>query len=412
MNDINVDKKTPANKLPPTIKTPGMSRADKKAMAAAIACVTVFSSASSLILPVLTLNLEMRGESSATIGLLGALLGLAAIVGALAAPALVRRLGATTLLCSCLLIVATANLSYQLFSHSLIAWFIIYGIGSFGVGLIFIISEAIITSLATEKRRAFILGMYTTGFSFGFAIGPIILTFTGIVGWVPFIIASALAATAAGIVVMARVDKSATPAPVKAGFWRLIPESPLPFACAFSLGAAEMSVYDLLPVYAHKIGFSIADAVFLLTVFSVGTMVTQLGAGALGDRFGYRRTLTCAAAAGVLGALAIPFLLMDITAWSENANWIKLILLGLWGGSLMSVYPLGLAEATRTFRPPRLLAANALFGFSYGAGALFGPALTGVAMDITTHGIAPMLALFAALPLIFAFLPRKKRVTP
>ena len=394
-----------------------MTRDDKKAVAAAIACVAIFSSAGSLILPTLTLNLEMRGEKSAVIGALGALLGLATLAAAVSAPPLVRRWGAKRMLCGCLLTVAVCDVIYKPFADSTLAWFALYSVAAFGVGLAFILSEAIIASFARAAQRGLILGMYVTGFSVGFAVGPIILTFTGVEGWAPFLIGAGLTVAAAAAVAIAPIEKQATPSPTGVGFWRMFPEAPLPFVCAFAVGAAEMSVYDLLPVYARKIGFSVAAAVFLLTVFSLGTMMTQAATGALSDKFGYRRTLAAATFSGALGAAAIPWLLFGSVewggGWSEaEVNWARMALLGLWGGSLMAIYPLGLAEAAREFPPPRLVSANSLFGFGYGAGALFGPLLTGMAMDAHPDGIAPMLTLFAALPLlVIVFFGRRKNKT-
>ena len=386
-----------------------MTRADKRALAAAVVCTSIFATVGSLILPALTLNLEARGESSLLIGAFGALLGFAALVGAPFAPVIVRRLGAGRALSLLLCVAAAADLAYPLFADSTAAWFAIYFVSSLTVVLVFIIAETVITSLAPPSRRGLTLGLYAAAFSGGFAIGPVILRFTGVDGWAPFVAAAGLAL--AGAAAALAVKKGATPPQVAAGFWRPLFIAPLPFVCAFSLGAAEMSVYDLLPVYARKLEFQVAGAVFLLTVFSIGTLLMQPLAGVVADKFGPGRMLFLAAVGGVAGAAALPFLLEGAAEGASNpARWTKLACLGAWGGMLMAVYPLGLAQMARTFPKAKLAAANALFGFSYGGGALCGPLLTGAAMDISPHGIAPSLAIFAALPL-FALLFCKREIS-
>lgn len=391
-----------------------MTRGDLLALAAAIVSAGIFATAGSLILPVLTLNLEARGHSSAVIGAFGAMLGLTAMLGTPFSPRIVRRLGAGKALFVLLLAVAAVNLAYKPFEHSLAAWFAIYFAASLALGLIFVVAETVITTLAPPARRGFILGLYAMGFSFGCALGPVVGRFTGIEGWTPFVVASGLAAAAAALVWTADIKKSAVPAERKSiaetfnGFKKMLAITALPFVCAFSLGAAEISVYDLMPVYARKIEYSIDDAFFLLTVFSVGAFVVLPALGALADKFNPRRTLAAVAGFGVLGAAALPFLLgggIAAAEWDLDKS-ARMACLGLWGGLLLAVYPLGLAQAARFFPPPNLAAANALFGFSYGGGMLFGPALTGVLMDISPHGIAPALAFFASLPL-FALLRRK-----
>ena len=377
-----------------------MTRQDTLALAAAIAGAGIFATAGSLILPVLTLNLEARGYSSIIIGLFGANIGLAAVICTPFVPALVRRFGAGKTMLSGLLTISASNLFYNLFPDSLAAWFIIYFTACAAVGLVFVVAETIITTLAPPARRSFVLGLYATGFSLGFALGPIILRFTGIHGWLPFLVASGLAAAAAALVFAADIKSGAFLAAPGGHFWRMFRAAPLPFVCAFSLGAAEMSVYDLLPVYARKTDYSVEDAVFLLSVFSIGAFLLQPAVGAVADKFNARRTLAAAAVCGMWGAAALPFLIGGGIAAEWNVeNLVRMACLGIWGGLLMAVYPLGLAQAARFFPPPKLTAANACFGFAYGGGALFGPAITGVFMDISPHGIAPALALFAALPL-------------
>ncbi|MGI9307101.1 MAG: MFS transporter [Gammaproteobacteria bacterium] len=385
-----------------------MTRGDKFALAAAISCIGIFATAGSLILPVLTLNLEARGYSSALIGLFGANIGLGAVIGTPFAPALVRRWGAGNVLFMLLLVIVAANLSYKLFDDSLAAWFAIYFAACLALGLVFVVAETVITALAPPARRSLILGLYATGFSLGFAAGPVMLRFTGIDGWTPFVVAAGLAATAAALVRAANIRKIAVPETGKSEFPRMFALAPLPFICAFSLGATEMAVYDLLPVYARKLEYSVADAVFLITIFSVGALLVQPAVGVVADKFNVRRTLAAAAGCGVLGAVALPFFLGGGAAAEWNwQNFPRMACFGIWGGLLMAVYPLGLAQMARFFAAGKLAAANALFGFSYGAGALFGPAATGAAMDISPNGIAPALAFFAALPLAAIFLRRK-----
>lgn len=383
-----------------------MNAADKWAITAAIACVCIFATAGSLMLPVLTLNLEARGEASATIGVLGTLFGLTAILGTPFAPVLVRRLGAGVALCACLAIVAVANLTYKIFFSSLAAWFIIYTVASAAVGLIFVIAESIITARAPAARQGLFLGLYATSFSLGFAIGPLILVVTGVDGWAPFIIAAGLAILAAVLVALARIKNSVIPALGKSNFWKFFMQAPLPFICAFSLGAIEITVYDLMPVYARKVGFEISEAVLLLSVFSIGPLILQPAVGALADRLGADKTLVAFAIAAIIGAAALPLLLDhsvfasgDLWPNSAAALW-RLACLGLWGGVVMAIYLLGLVQMVQSFAAHHLVTANALFGFSYGWGVLCGPLLSGLAMDISPHGIVPVLVFFAALPLL------------
>ena len=382
-----------------------MTRDDKLSVAAAIVCILIFSMASSLVLPTLTLRLEARGEPSSMIGVFGAILGISTIISSVTTPHLIRWLGAKKLLCMALITVTLCHSSYNFFPDSTLAWFAIYLIGAFAAGLVFVLSEVIITSFSSSAKRGFILGVYITGFSLGFAIGPIILTFVGIEGWAPFLIGIAFTISATIFIMFAPIGREATPSPRSTGFLRLFPLSPLPFVCGFAIGAAEVSLYDLLPVYARKIGYEVAGAVFLLTVYSIGTMLTQPLAGYISDRVGQIRTLVAMTVLSIIGALSMSSFLTDAVIWGGSwemaqINWTSMTILGIWGGALLAMYTVGLSELAKDFPPPRLVGANALFAFAYGLGTLTGPLFTGLMMDINIHGISWALALFCVLPLV------------
>ena len=392
-----------------------MTRNDKLNVATAIICILIFSMAGSLMLPTLTLNFEARGEPSSLIGGLGAVLGFSTIISSLTTPHLIRWLGAKKLLCLALFTVTLCHLSYNFFPDSTVAWFLIYMVGAFGAGLVFVLSEVIITSFASSARRGFILGIYITGFSVGFAIGPIILASVGIEGWLPFLIAAGFTFLAALFVMLAPISQQSTPAPRSTGFLRLFPLSPLPFVCGFAIGAAEISLYDLLPVYARKIGYEVAGAVFLLTVFSIGTMLTQPVAGYISDRAGRIKTLVALTIFSIIGAIGMSSFLIDAVVWEGSwamarINWPSMVILGLWGGALLAIYTVGLSELAKDFPPPRLVGANALFAFSYGLGTLGGPLFTGVLMDINVHGISAALTIFCVLPLICMGYSRREAI--
>ena len=42
----------------------------------------------------------------------------------------------------------------------------------------------------TAGKRGVVLGIYAAGFSFGFALGPLVIAVVGIQGWMPYIIAA------------------------------------------------------------------------------------------------------------------------------------------------------------------------------------------------------------------------------
>ena len=360
-------------------------------------CGAVFASSLSLMLPVLTLAMESRSEPFAVIGLFGAMVGVGQICAASFAPAVVRRFGARNAMTFVLVAYAALCPLYQLAADSenyLAVWFALQSGAVLAGATLFIVAEAVVAARAPAHRRGFVLGIYAAGFSLGFAAGPALILITGAKGWPPFLTASGLSLAAAGFVFVAAGGGETLPPPPRVGAFRALwRRAKLPFVCAFSVGAMETAVYGLLPPQAASREFAAADAALLLTFFSVGAIALQAPLGALADRLDMRKMIGACAALSAAGALALPVLVSQ-SAWALAA-------VALWGGFALVAYPLGLAEAARVFQPHRLTAASALFGMSYGLGALVAPALAGTAMDAFPDiGLAATLAGAALLPLV------------
>ena len=376
----------------------------RSALAAAMVCGAVFASSISLMLPVLTLGMKARGETFAVVGLFGAQIGVGQICAALFAPNLVRKLGAKRAMTSALLLYAALCPLYKISGDSpsyLPVWFAIHSVAVLAGAALFIVAEAVVAVLAPRERRGFILGIYSAGFSLGFAAGPALILITGASGWAPFLTASALCLAAAIFVAAASGKTPALPSPPRRTAFRVLwRKAKLPFICAFTVGAMETAIYGLLPPQATARNFTAEDAALLLTFFSAGAIALQAPLGIAADKFGARRAIAVCAVLSAAGALALPLLL-------STAGW-ALAVVAAWGGFVLVAYPLGLAEAAKAFQPHRLTAASAMFGMFYGMGALVAPALAGAAMDSAPqNGLAIVLAVVALLPVCAATIWRK-----
>ena len=223
----------------------------------AISCLVIFACTISLMLPLLTLTLEERGTSSLIIGILGALTGGGILISAPLAPLITRRFNVPLTMVFLFIIIAVCFVSYKVWEDSIIVWFVLRAITAIAGGLIFVISEAAITAAAPVGKRGVVLGIYATGFSIGFAIGPLIIATVGIHGWMPYLIAAVLTLSPSILILTVGIGTISEGKRQRPSFLNLFCRSPLPFACAFAVGACETTVYDLLPPYARKLGMDI-----------------------------------------------------------------------------------------------------------------------------------------------------------
>lgn len=119
-------------------------------------------------------------------------------------------------------------------------------------------------------------------------------------------------------------------------------------------------------------------------------MAFQIPLGWLSDRVDRRKLLLVCALAGMLFALALPF----VTGSSLALHAV----LFMWGGVAGALYTIGLAHLGARFSGADLASANAAFVVLYNVGLIVGPPVVGGGMDLVPpHGFAWSLALFFAL---------------
>jgi len=363
------------------------------AIAGVIACLAVFVLTLGLSYPLLALILDAAGHSETTIGLSAAMTPLGLIVSAPVWPPLAHRYGAwhaaVASLAGTLLFLLALGLL-----RTVEAWYPLrFGLGV-SVGGVFIISETWINQLAQDRLRGRIIGIYTTVLSLGFALGPLLLTLTGIEGWTPFLVGAAVLAGAGAILLRLRRAMPAFGEEARASLFAFLPLAPALLLAVGIFGFFDQAALSLLPVYGLAHGMSQDTATVALGVLIGGNVVLQMPIGWLADHMPRRLLMCLCALLATLGGAALPFAIGE-----ETLLWP---LLFVWGGVAFGTYTASMAELGQRFSGTLLLAGNAAFAAMWGLGGIFGPPISGAAMERWgPEGLPITLALaFAALTVL------------
>lgn len=335
-----------------------------------ISAISIVGIGLALMIPLLSIALDRYGASGFTIGLHTAVQALAAILTAFMIPRLLTLFGPRHLLTISILILAATVLGFTVLTSSL-AWLVLRFILGGCLTSLFIVSEYWISAIAEDRRRGFIMGVYATFLSLGFAIGPAILSLLGSEGNVPYYVGAALFLLGL-LPILASSDR----APIHAhnssgsGLLTIFRRSPAAVSAAFFFGAIESSGFSFLPLWGERIGLSPAMAALLLTCGGLGNVVCQIPIGLLADRLNRPMLMLVCAGIGAIGTLIAPALAGSVT----------LLFFGIfcWGGVVGGIYTVGLANLSKTFDGPDLAAANSAFILNYAAGMLIGPPVTGL----------------------------------
>jgi MFS family permease len=352
---------------------PPTARQRRWSLAAAIASVTVFGVSMGQSTPLLSLLLEARGIDVALNGLNAAAVCIGVIVGPLLTPRGVRALGTRNFLLLCFALEIAICPLLKLFD-SLGAWFVLRAVAGMLGSSIFTASEAWINRLAGDAGRGRVVGLYAAALSGGIGIGPLLLSFTGIQGWPPFIVTGAIMAVAT--VPLFRASDTTRDFGRERGAhpFTMFARAPLILVSVALFGLYEATLLALLPIWGVRLGFPPDLAAATLSAVYIGSVALQLPIGWLSDKTARLTVLRACGGVGLLGAIGVAAVAAPTPA--------LLGVIAVWGGGATAIYPVALSMAGDRFRGGELVTVNAAIIIAYGTGALIGPGLGGAAMDL------------------------------
>jgi len=323
------------------------------------------------------------------IGYNGMVGGIATILSAACTGRIASTFGVVRPILCMLLVGALCFLGFYV-SQTLWVWFVLRFTLHFAMTVLFILSEFWVNHSAPPRSRSFILALYAMTLGLGFAAGPLLFSFIGSQGFLPFFIGCV-------IIILASL-------PILAA-WKLAPNFKdgehvafLPFIfkvptstmAVLVYGAIQMGAMTLIIPFGVAFGYSEYDAGRFMTLLALGNVLLLLPIGMISDRLHDKRhALAGCALIGLIGTLIIPLIVDNILLLSFD--------LFILGGVGAGLYTIGLAQLGSRLRGHELAAANSAFIFCYGIGMLAGPALIGHAMALHPAGFANAMAAFFGL---------------
>jgi MFS family permease len=361
-----------------------VGRAQMITIAAAIICISVAGIGLSLTAPLISLLLSAQGVSATTIGVMTAFASFSSIVTSPFVPRLALLLGLRNFLVLSLAL-STGILCLFPVLTSLTAWFILRFILGITINCLFVLSEYWINAASPDARRGLIMGIYATALSIGFAAGPGLLVLSnGATPWL-FIVGAAFFAVASVPIFFA--GKDAPPLEGKSGVssWGFVLIAPIATLAAFVFGTVEQGSFAFMTLYGEALHLSVANSAWLLTLFGLGNVISQVPLGFLADKVNRPLLLLACTLVSTVGALMMPVVSSSLPALMSVAF--------ITGGVVGGIYTVGLAHLGAHFSGGTLAAANAAFIMFYCLGMMIGTPLMGVAVDtVRPHGFAYGLA--------------------
>jgi MFS family permease len=356
-------------------------------LVAAVSSISAVGIAIGLGLPLLSIILEKRGISSTLIGLNTAMAGVAAMAAAPITTKLAHKYGVASTMLWAVVISAFSAIGFY-YAQDFWMWFPLRFAFHGATTTLFILSEFWINAASPRSKRGFVLGIYATVLSLGFAAGPLLFSILGSDGVLPFAVGAVAILLAAIPIFIARYESPVLEEKPELHFMRYVFLVPTATAAVFIFGAVEAGGLSLFPIYATRAAFTESQAALLLTVMGIGNVIFQIPVGLLSDKMKDKRPLLAAMAfMGCIGSLMLPLL---VHSWVLMAG-----VLLFWGGCVAGLYTVGLNHLGSRLTGSDLAAANAAFVFCYAVGTVAGPQVIGAAIDVAgNNGFAWAIAGF------------------
>lgn len=340
-----------------------------------------------------SVRLEASGTEALVIGGVATAYFAGLTLGSLRVARIIERVGHIRAFTAFVSLFSASSLAYALLPRPPF-WMGLRFVDGLCVAGVFVCIESWLNERADAGTRGTILAAYMIALYMGQSLGQQLLNIGVGAAAIPFVIASILISLAAIPVALTRIAGPALGESEPLSARQLYAISPLGIVGAIASGILLGAFYGLGAVYARRLGLSISDTAWFMSIVIFGGVALQWPLGRLSDRFDRRRIIVFTLA----GTVATTLLLALLEAG------LPLLLTGaLFGGLSFALYPLCVAHTNDHLTPEQRIAASGGLVLLYSAGAAAGPLLGAGAMTLLgPAGLFLALAACAAGALLFA----------
>ena len=305
------------------------------------------------------------------------------ILGALLCPSLINRIGhiraftITASLCSTVVLLQGFIVN---------PWFWLLGRFIYGACIVnfYLVMESWLNARAEKSQRGTVFSVYMFVNLSALALSQYLLLIGDINSLVLFAVAGMLLSLSLIPIALTRI-----PEPPKIdqqqpaiSLRRTYQLSPLGFVSCFISGLAGGAFWTMGPLFAQTSAASLDATATFMSATIFGGAVMQWPIGRYSDRHDRRHVLMIVTLASALLALAL--LLTGVLPTG-----LMPLLMFAYGGACFAIYPLAVAHANDCADARDIVALSGGLLMAYGIGAMFGPVLTGLGMELLGHAFLP-----------------------
>ncbi|SDD96976.1 MFS transporter [Rhodospira trueperi] len=354
-----------------------------RSIASLLVGVSIMFLGQGLLGTLLGVNLAGTDLPSTVSGLVmsGYFLGL--VLGSLFAIHIIRGVGHIRAFSALASIFSAAALTHAYFNDPIL-WGVLRVIAGFCMAGLLMCTESWLNEKATRETRGTVLSLYMIATYLPQGLAQFLLQVGETTSFVLYALVSILMSMALVPVALTRMPGPALPTPRRFGIVRLFQISPTGVMGCLGSGLALGAFYGVGPLFARNMGLDLSSTAAFMSAVILGGLVLQWPLGWISDRFDRRPviivvSLAMAATSAGLVALAMGDLL-DMSDWASVLGLLGLA--ALFGALASTLYPLAIALANDWIDPQDLVPASGGLLLAYSVGAVAGPIIASVLMDL------------------------------
>ncbi|MDB5524608.1 MAG: transporter [Rhizobium sp.] len=324
-----------------------------------------------------SLLLPMRGTaegySETVLGFFGTSWAAGFVLGCIFARRLVKRMGHVRAFSGFISLVAITALLTGIFIHPTF-WLLSRAVTGFGAAAVAMIIESWLNERASNESRGMIFSLYISITLLGIVCGQMAVAFIDIHTPILFMVAGIAYCIA---MMPTLISTAQAPKPlneISLDLTALYKNSPVSFLGILLVGIANGAWGTLGAVFGAKAGLSAGDIALMMTITIFAGAAMQIPAGRMSDRMDRRYVL--AILSGIAWLAGIQMFLL------EPMNVVTvLILVGVYGATANSLYPIAVAHANDFAKPSEFMNVSGGLLLLYGIGTVIGPSVGGPIMQ-------------------------------
>jgi len=334
-------------------------------------------------------------------------------IGAKTIPTFILRVGHIRVFAAFASMASIVILMHSILIHPF-TWFILRVITGISMVSIYTIAESWLNDRSSNKNRGSVLSIYMIVLYGSMAIGMFFLNFSKPENFQPFILVSLFMSLALIPILMTKRKAPTFKKITGMSLKELYQTSPLGMVGSLFYGTAQSALFSLLAVYAASMNFTIFEISVVTFLLAISGAIAQFPIGKLSDMFDRRLVITYTTFGSAFFALCAivasrqMYLPGDL---ATSKTWFYIFLI-LFSFCSLPMFAIIFAHTNDYIPKEKFVAAGAGLQFAFGLGAISGPFICSVFMNIIgPNGYFIFLIIFHSVIGIFAIYRMKIRVT-